>query len=434
MSPRIRGLLGPPGPWIGALLVLLALEVAVALCSEDAVREALAGRSHAALRAWVAGQHGRDPAVLRAELAGDLRSLELLGAALFVLYHVVRLHLAVWRRPRLLPLSILAWWLAVEQLVAPRLTSLDWTQHLLLVRGVDHRPTEVGGRYNSDSVIATEESAAFVPRDLNVVFLGDSFAAGYRLAPDEEPFPALVGDAIARAHPDRRVHVANFGWLSSSPVLSWRRLVDLGDRYAPDLVVMAVDMTDFADDVRYERVIEQRGIYWLYDKIPLTLRILSGIAPQTYRRVAAWSVGGVPPRRFFATEAPLAETRPWMMTLARNCDRIAAWCRERGARFAVVVLPRSYQYSAREVPRNPEASEYVVLGPHCLEPFRFFDELRPTAGYPIVSLLEDFRANTEFPTCFEDDAHWNALGHRIAARAIARELAPLVDEIVRAGG
>lgn len=434
MSARIRALLGPPGPWIGALLFLLLFEAVVALCSEDAVREALAGRSNAALRAWAAGHAGTDASVLRAQLVGHLRSLEWIGAALFVLYHVVRLHLATGWRARFLPLSVLAWWLAVEQVVAPRLTVQDWTQHLLLVRGIDHRPTEVGGAYNSDSVIATEESAAFAPRDLNVVFLGDSFAAGFRLPPEDRPFPALVGEAIASAHPDRRVHVANFGWISSSPVLSWRRLADLGERYSPDLVVMAVDMTDFADDIRYERVLDQRGIYWFYDKVPLTLRVLSGVMPETYREVAAWSVGGVPPKRFFATESPLAETRPWLMTLARNLDRIDAWCREHGARFVVVVLPRSYQYSDREVPRNHEASQYAVLGPYSLEPFRFFDELRPTRAYPIVSLLEDFRANTEFPTCFEDDAHWNALGHRVAARAIARELAPIVDEIVRAGG
>jgi hypothetical protein len=97
------------------------------------------------------------------------------------------------------------------------------------------------------------------------------------------------------------------------------------------------------------------------------------------------------------------------------------------------VLPRSYPFSAREAPRNKGAGEYEVLGPYSLEPFRFFDELRPTKPDPIVSLLEDFRANTEFPTCFEDDAHWTALGHRVAARALARELAPVVDEIVRSG-
>lgn len=63
------------------------------------------------------------------------------------------------------------------------------------------------------------------------------------------------------------------------------------------------------------------------------------------------------------------------------------------------------------------------------EPFRFFDEVRPSKPYPIYSLLEDFRANTEFPTCFEDDPHWNATGHRVAARALMRYLEPIVGEL-----
>jgi lysophospholipase L1-like esterase len=433
VSSRLRTALGPAGPWILWILFVLAIQLVVALCSESAVGEALAGRGPRWFARFAASHPGRSAPELRLEIVADLRSLQLVATALFALYLVARLHLAVWRKPKLLPLSVLFWWLAVELLVAPHLSFGDWTMHYRLIHGLDHRPTEVGGRFNSDSVVATEESSAFRPEDLNLVFLGDSFTMGYLLSPGEDAFPTLVGARIARDHPEQRVHVANFGWVSSSPFLSHRRLVDIGEKYAPDLVVMALDMTDFADDLRYQRVLEQRGIYWFYDKVPLTLRMLSALAPATFRRLAAQSVGGVPPRRFFISDAPLEQTRAWMMPLAENCDRTAAWCREHGARFVVLVLPRSYQYSAREVPRNKDAGEYEVLGPHSLEPFRFFDELRPTKPYPIVSLLEDFRANTEFPTCFEDDAHWNALGHRVAARAIARELAPVVDDIVRAG-
>jgi len=430
VTSRPRTILGPAGPWILWIVFVLAIQGVIVLCSASAVDDALQGNGPRWFARFAETQPQRTAVELQRAIVADLRSIQLIGTALFALYLVARLHLAVWRRPKLLPLSVVAWWLAVEMLVAPRLSISDWNMHYRLLHGLDHRPTEVGGIYNSDSVIATEESSAFRPDDFNVMFLGDSFTMGYLLSPGEPAFPALVGAQIARDHPGERVHVANFGWVSSSPFLSHRRLVDIGEKYAPDLVVLAIDMTDFSDDLRYRRVLEQRGIYWLYDKIPLTLRILSGIAPRTYHRFAAWSVGGAPVLRHFASEAPLAETRHWIQPLVESCDRIAAWCSAHGARFVMVVLPRSYQYSAREVPRNVAAREYTVLGPHSLEPFRFFDELRPSKPYPIVSLLADFQSNEEFPTCFEDDAHWNALGHRVAARAIARELAPIVTDLL----
>ncbi|MBL8861168.1 MAG: SGNH/GDSL hydrolase family protein [Planctomycetes bacterium] len=426
-------MLGPPGPWLLCAVFVLALEGVALLCSESVLREAFEGRAPGWLTSWVAAHEGRTPAGVRAGTLAHLRSLQLAAVALLALYLAVRVHLAAGLRPRSLPITVLAWWLGVELLVAPHLSFGDWNIHYRILRNLDHRPTQVGGGFNSDSVVAREESGAFRPEDFNLIFLGDSFTMGLGVDPGTEAFPVLVGDALAARHPAERFHTANFGWVSSSPFLSHRRLVDSGARYAPDLVVLAVDMTDFADDLRYQRVLERHGIYWLYDKIPLTLRLVQAIAPVTLRRVAAWSVGGIPARRFFVTDAPLEETRRWMDPLAENCDRVAAWCREQGARFVLVVLPRSYQYSAREAPRDRDAREYAVLGPYCLEPFRFFDELRPTKDYPIVSLLDDFRANTEFPTCFEDDAHWTPLGHRVAARALVRELAPIVDEILAHG-
>jgi hypothetical protein len=86
----------------------------------------------------------------------------------------------------------------------------------------------------------------------------------------------------------------------------------------------------------------------------------------------------------------------------------------------LIVLPRSYQYSSRECPNNWEGKEYTVNGPCCLEPFRYFDEIRNSLDFPVYSLLEDFEKNKDFPTCFNSDPHWNENGHSVAANAIAR--------------
>ena len=52
---------------------------------------------------------------------------------------------------------------------------------------------------------------------------------------------------------------------------------------------------------------------------------------------------------------------------------------------------------------------------------------RPYFLWDCDLVLADFLATDAYPTCFPDDPHWNAEGHRIAAEAIARELGPIIE-------
>ena len=407
------------------LLLLGALAGLHALYGDRIVAAAYEGRSIKALNRYFEPR-GRELARLQARTTGSLRSLLLVALALHGLVAVLYF---LGRRPRRklwMPIGVLAWWLGVETFVAPRLAFPLWTRLYSFVRDPDHRPTYTSGEYNSDSLRGTPEPEAFREEDLNLVFLGDSFTLGAGVRADEA-FPILVGERSAAHCPGTPVHVANFGWLSSSPLLSHRRLVDLGAKYRPDVVVLAVDMTDFEDDLRYERMLARDGLYWWYDKLPLSLRILQETAPDAFRELLTGSLGGIPDRRFFMTEAPLEETRAWLAPLVGNVESIAGWCREHGAEFVLVVLPRTYQYTELEPRDSWEAFEYVALGEFVHEPFRFFEEYARTAPFPVVSLLEDFRTTPVFPTAFDNDPHWNPDGHRVAAEAIARALAGIVE-------
>lgn len=95
---------------------------------------------------------------------------------------------------------------------------------------------------------------------------------------------------------------------------------------------------------------------------------------------------------------------------------------ELGAKYALVVFPRSYQYSDRESPRSWEAGEYEPLGEYVLEPFRYLDEIRGGFDFPVYSLLPDFQNTNVYPTCFPNDPHWNPAGARLAAGSIHRQL------------
>jgi hypothetical protein len=112
--------------------------------------------------------------------------------------------------------------------------------------------------------------------------------------------------------------------------------------------------------------------------------------------------------------------------LIEHLEGLAAASRRLDADFVLLVLPRCFQYDAAESPRNREAAEYTVLGPHALEPFRFFASIERELSFPVLSLLPAFQETAVFPTCLPDDPHWTPAGHRVAAEAIAAFLAPRV--------
>ena len=340
----------------------------------------------------------------------------------------------IWRGPlgwRSGAVLLLATYLGIETLSASAFSRVFELATYTALQDPDHRPrhTQAAKGWNSDSLRCPHEATDFVTEGTNVVFLGDSYTFGMRLRA-KECFPAVVENRLRARYEGKDVKVANFAWVSSSPLLSWRRLLDIGDKYAPDLVVLCLDMTDIRDDIRWRDMLERRGMYWLIGRLPLAMRAIEVISPTAYDAMFAKLNPDLPAGRFFMSEAPLEETRPYFAELVKNLARIQDWCDERGARFITIVLPRTYQYSDREAPENWEAAEYTVLGPYSLEPFRFFDELRSEVDYPIYSLLETFQRNEVFPTSFEDDPHWNPAGAQVAAKAVQHIIA---DELSALG-
>jgi hypothetical protein len=293
---------------------------------------------------------------------------------------------------------------------------------LQVLRDIDHRLAP-GSEWdiNTDGIRSVHEASFFGDGDLSVVFLGDSFTYGLFL-PYEETIPRVFETLLQQLPMRRQAKVANFGWTSSSPLLSLRLLRDIGAKYHPDVVVLLVDMTDFYDDVIYQNILDRKGIFRLLGVVPFTCVVLKvGLASVPAFSRLHERIFWTPARRYFVGEQPLEKSLPWLSAIRRNMDELDRYATEvLGARFVVAVLPRAYQYSSRESPDNLEKREYTVLGPYCLEPFRWFESIRASVRYPIYSLLPVFQTTTVFPTCFYDDPHYNAAGARIAAEALFR--------------
>lgn len=368
-----------------------------------------------------------------------------LRAGLAVLWMVwVPVLLVAWAirvRPRKrvwIPVVLLAY-LGTEQFAAPSLVRPWKLQHYGFVKDPDHRPegrAEARG-WNADGLRQDREPEAYRAEDYNVVFLGDSFTMGLKLErPWVEAFPHQVGKRLGAAFPDREIRTANFGWTSSSPRLSARRLMDIGEAYHPDLVCLCIDMTDAHDDIKWGNLLDRRGICALYDVLPITIGALRGVAPSIFQSLYDWSTGNnMPYLRYFASEQELDASRPYLEAHRDGIDACAEQAAELGAEFCVFVLPRYYQYSETECPedvelRKPERA-HERLGPYALEPFRWYAELGEQRDYPVHALLDDFRDAGGAPHCLADDPHWNLRGHQIAAGAIARRLVPWLGPRLR---
>lgn len=303
---------------------------------------------------------------------------------------------------------------------------------------VDHRMRPDGDEINSDGLRFRGEASDLDDDDFVILQLGDSFTYGLGLA-YEASYPYVLEDLLGGLDCTSDVRVVNFGWGSSSPLLSLRLLEQVGERYEPDLVLYNLDMTDFNDDLRYESELRAAGDLEI-DQTKVVRAVLLAVssrlpalgsleaAARRLLRIGAdgeTDAGGdVPKDRFFVTARRLEATREdiergVMKNLARLHELAT---RELGVPMALVVYPRAYQYSSDESPRNWERHRYQRLGPFVREPFRYFDEVAETLPYPVFSLLPAFESTERFPLFFEDDPHWNAAGARLAAESVARFL------------
>ena len=297
-----------------------------------------------------------------------------------------------------------------------------WWPSINIVSNPDHRMTqEMHDDVNSDGIRSGVEAGDFHEKDFNIVVLGDSFVYGMFLGrQDTTPYRL---EELAHAAGYKNVRVINFGWISSSPYLSLRLLRDIGKKYKPDMVIEVVDMTDFWDDTFYRRAVERSGFFTVAHWMPATSMLLGKLGREVIRKdwysINLW---GVPWQRYFAMERPLDQTRPYLDALVGNLDETDSYVKnELHASFAVFIMPRSVQYSTRETP-DDHSDEYTRLGPYSQEPFRYFTEIATQKNYPVISLLDDFRATTAFPLTFEHDPHHTSVGNKESARFIWRYL------------
>jgi len=285
---------------------------------------------------------------------------------------------------------------------------------------VDHRmePKPEKG-INSDGLRCDLEATDIKDESLNVIILGDSFAFGWDLE-SNETIPFKFAEMARAEQPELSINAINFGWPSSSPILDLRLLKDVGAKYKPDYVLLLLDMSDIHDEIKYRHFIDKRGIYRAYDFIPVWVLTFRKIMERMNLQ-GTWHerIFGYPEKRYFHSHRPLDQSIEKFAPITESLDQLKSYCEEElGVPFICFILPRGYQYDARESPECWERDAYTPMGPHVREPLKYFDQLATERDYPIIGLLPAFEDCKEYPTCFVKDMHYNPTGARIAAQAI----------------
>jgi hypothetical protein len=314
---------------------------------------------------------------------------------------------------------------------------------------------------NEDGFRTAYSREQFLEYGTRIVMLGDSFIFGVNVR--QEIALPQVAESVLRARLGQRdLAVLNAGGVSWSPLLEKLLFDEVLEAYRPTHLLLFIDTTDIGDDYEYATIMQQNAGARRFPRVGYSLILDSGpnlsdhsallqrlqwplavIKSLTFHPFAMarsdrnpLSIpdvhidGHVENNRFFIYRYPLEKTMPYFERMFDNITAISKSATSIGASFVLVVLPRYHHWNPLESPRNWEGPGllhfYTGHEPFQYEYFRFFEIKRDQVDFPILNLLPAFQASDEFPLVFENDPHWNASGHRLAANAV-------VDFLIEAG-
>lgn len=258
------------------------------------------------------------------------------------------------------------------------------------------------------------------PGTFRILTLGDSFTWGHGVE-DGEIFTLLAEGLLPG------VEVVNLGLSASSTDQQWIILRRFGLAYHPDLVLVMLSRNDFMGNTEDRAGLYHKPRYTLgpdgrllLENVPVPrYSSLERLNDRLRRRSALLNL--VESVFEGSTEVDREALRSQRAESYRITEALLLAVRDEargaGARFAVGLVPSTSHTYPDEIP--------------VLEAKRF-DEARALgeeAGFPVLDLVPAFREGARDPVTggrvmlhYRRDRHWNAAGHALAARELARLL------------
>lgn len=277
-----------------------------------------------------------------------------------------------------------------------------------------------------------------------VVVLGDSYAFGYGVEADEA-FPAVLERLCAAQA--LSVDVVNAGIPSYSPTLEYLFLREHWAALEPDIVVLALDMSDFQDDLWFEDLavydaggrLERVGptprpgrLRSLYKDL-LLVRMFRAALDRLYARWRSGEELDLPQtrdlahNRFALTRDDLtaAESEPhWQRTLGWM-TRIAELVTAHGARLLTVTYPYGHQVAVDEWEAGRQHYGFARDKVYPATPGERVERWGEETGTPVLNLFPVFRERSDGVLYFPYDGHFTPEAHVLAGTEIFRRLVEL---------
>lgn len=328
-------------------------------------------------------------------------------------------------------------------------------------------------RTNAEGLRDPEREAAADPDDFTIVVLGDSYMEASHV-PEDAAFCRVLESALGDGH-----RVINLGVGGFSTVQSWQQFLARGRAYSPDLVLLAFYAENDiygnsaelsqrmwgADNARYFSVpfatLEDDGLTVVppqYERArteyeakreklsPMLLRLealtdsaLEKIYKQAISRFrqkvhepgdeVAIHLGAYTPHPYETAPDPTRDAA-WKEALAVTesvLERLNQDAADVGADFAVFTVPSKLQTESAYW--EMMLDQYPEMDLERSRPHRWLAARCKGNNIPFLDLLPVFReaekAGAELNHMMED-SHWNAHGHALAAKQVARWLSDLI--------
>lgn len=287
-----------------------------------------------------------------------------------------------------------------------------------------------------------------------ILLLGDSFIEGEGVNLEQTAAQVLerkLTDIVGRP-----VEVVNMGVMSYSPIIYRRVIEDKGLPLNPDLVIVAVDMSDFQNDYAYSKDLDENGNFrniLFQQKMGEPHVVLPGVGSQVkfwlrthsvlYTEIAdrikrlIRKVKHIPEPTVFKVDDPLSDphfaTRSEENALApemweqfgRSMLEINNLLKEARVPWLTVIYPYGHQTAPDEWKRGRLRNGFEEGRIYPAKAAETLVEFGEKHGFRVINLVDKFRrvgAGTLDPLYYVDDGHFTPLGHKVLAEGIEEEI------------
>ncbi len=309
------------------------------------------------------------------------------------------------------------------------------------------------------------------PGAVRVAIMGDSFTFGVGVKA-EETFSARLQQMLDPSA--QRVEVLNFGVSSFSPAVEYIYFKHEVLHYNPDALVLALDLCDLQDDYQYEKrlvhdkdgdpiacdpyIYNGRWDLWaalkrhsifitiLDEKLIQSIHKMRVIGFARYFRnkrehirnrteiLTNPDIDNIEFDRFLFTREnknPEVIARHWQRT-ASYILRIKRLCDDNSVRFVLAAYPYGHQVGTNQWAKGRQywgfANDKVY---DASRPFETIGAFARDNGIEFVSMLEPMLESNAKKLYYNNDGHWTAEGHWVAAYALLQS--ETLSELAREG-